>query len=96
MVLHAENVGGFLADEHVGALDKLIVCTWLTNGDVGEIGEVLVQDLSSVYILVRSDYSHIDVVLSRERSITSDESVIGGLLDLEGADVGSCDCRKRV
>jgi len=49
-----------------------------------------------VCILVRSDYSHVDVVLTRERSISSDEAVTGGLLDLEGADVGSCDCRKRV
>ena len=96
VVLHAQDVGGFLANEHVGALDKLIVGAWLTNRDVREIGEVLVQDLSSMCILMRKYYSHVDVVLSCERSITSDEAVTGGLLNLEGSDVGSCDYHKRM
>jgi len=48
LVLNAQDVCGLFPDEYIRTLDELVVRSRLAHRDVGEVREMLVEDLSSV------------------------------------------------
>jgi hypothetical protein len=93
-VLDAEHLGSLGAVKGVHVLEALVVGVELADGDVGRVGEALVQDLSTCQSVTRAGArkTHIAVVLSGKGALAGDESLSRRFGHVKRADVSERDC----